>query len=114
MFPTVVVNGGLPPYTFRWNDPLSQTTSKAVNLCAGIYSVIVTDANGCEITGSVVVDQMTGLEEFSEITNINLFPNPSSGKVFLEMDFNQNLDISVNLLHRSPYINENRPATAKL
>lgn len=39
--------GGTPPYTYAWTDPLSQTTQTAISLCAGIYSVTVTDANGC-------------------------------------------------------------------
>lgn len=57
------------------------------------------DANGCEIIDSVLVDQMTGLEDFSEITHFNVFPNTSGGNVFLEMDFDENLDIQVQLFN---------------
>lgn len=46
--------GGLPPYTYQWNDPLNQTTQTASGLCAGNYTVTVTDANGCS-TGAIPV-----------------------------------------------------------
>ncbi len=39
------VNGGTPGYSFEWND--GQTTAMAENLAAGIYTLTVTDTNGC-------------------------------------------------------------------
>lgn len=48
---------GEAPFTFLWDDPLAQTTSTAVGLAAGIYSVTVTDNAGCQKTRSVVVTQ---------------------------------------------------------
>jgi len=39
------MNGGVTPFIYLWSD--GQTTSEAVGLCAGTYSVMVTDANGC-------------------------------------------------------------------
>jgi large repetitive protein len=38
--------GGLAPYSFEW-FPGNQTDANANNLTAGVYTVIVTDANGC-------------------------------------------------------------------
>src|SRR6201999_2879049 len=38
-------------YTYVWN-PTGQTTATATNLCSGVYSVTVTDNNGCTITQS--------------------------------------------------------------
>ncbi|MCB9190683.1 MAG: tandem-95 repeat protein [Flavobacteriales bacterium] len=46
--------GGTPPYTYQWSD--GQTTQTAVGLCAGIYQVTVTDANGCDVTTSNVIN----------------------------------------------------------
>ena len=40
-------SGGSSPYTYLWNDPNAQTTITATGLCAGPYTVSVTDANGC-------------------------------------------------------------------
>ena len=50
---TVVGSGGQAPYTYLWNN--GATTQTAIGLTAGTYSVVVTDANGCSTTCSVVV-----------------------------------------------------------
>ena len=47
--------GGQPPYQFLWNN--GQNTATAVNLGAGIYTVTVTDANGCTKANSVQISQ---------------------------------------------------------
>jgi hypothetical protein len=52
----VSVSGGTSPYTFVWN-PTSQTTSTITNLPSGVYSVMVTDNNGCTATQSVTVTE---------------------------------------------------------
>lgn len=46
--------GGTAPYTYLWSD--GQTTQTASNLCAGIYQVTITDANGCTVTTSRVIN----------------------------------------------------------
>jgi len=58
---TVIPSGGTIPFTYQWNDPASQTTSTASNLCAGTYDVIVTDANGCTDVVSGTVNNPVGL-----------------------------------------------------
>jgi len=48
---TVVVNsGGTGNYNYLWDDNLVQNTPTAVGLCAQNYTVIVSDANGCDTT----------------------------------------------------------------
>lgn len=50
--------GGTPPYNYLWSTtPVQQTTSTATGLCAGNYSVTVTDVNGCSDTHSDSVSQ---------------------------------------------------------
>ncbi|MBI3510273.1 MAG: gliding motility-associated C-terminal domain-containing protein [Bacteroidetes bacterium] len=45
---SVTASGGTPGYTYLWSN--SATASSISNLTAGIYTVTVTDANGCIIT----------------------------------------------------------------
>ena len=52
---TATVTGGTEPYSYLWDDPLLQTTSTASDLAEGTYTVTVTDANGCETTGTVIL-----------------------------------------------------------
>ncbi len=51
----VTVGGGIPPYSYFWTNGSDST--QAVFLTRGTYSVIVTDANQCTITSSVIVNQ---------------------------------------------------------
>jgi large repetitive protein len=54
----VVPTDGTAPYTYLWDAAAgNQTTQEATNLGAGIYSVTVTDDNGCTIERSIVVSQ---------------------------------------------------------
>jgi gliding motility-associated-like protein len=51
-----VGTGGVGPYTYQWNAAAgNQITQTATGLCAGTYSVTVTDATGCVATGTVTV-----------------------------------------------------------
>jgi gliding motility-associated-like protein len=54
---TVIPSGGTPSYTYVWSDTASQTTQMASALVTGLYSVTVTDFNGCSVTGSVFIPQ---------------------------------------------------------
>ncbi len=52
---TAQVSSGTPPYTYSWSTQPIQTTSTATGLDAGTYTVTVTDANGCTVSGTVTI-----------------------------------------------------------
>ena len=54
---TVVVSGGVAPYTYTWvnGSPSSASGSSIGNLSAGFYSCVVTSSNGCTYTATGVV-----------------------------------------------------------
>ncbi|HRH38436.1 MAG TPA: SprB repeat-containing protein, partial [Flavobacteriales bacterium] len=54
---TVHATGGAPNYSYNWNTVPAQTTPAAINLAAGNYSCIVTDANGCSANANVVISE---------------------------------------------------------
>ncbi len=49
--------GGIAPYTYSWNTTPVQTTSTASGLSAGVYTVIIGDANNCEVIANVTVTE---------------------------------------------------------
>ncbi len=58
---TVSPQGGTPPFTYLWDDSNNQTTDIASNLCAGKYTIIVTDTNGCVKSNSVTLSEPTAI-----------------------------------------------------
>ena len=56
---SVTVTSGNGPFTYQWNDPNQQTTNTASNLCAGSYTVTVSDGSGCSSSATVVVGSGT-------------------------------------------------------
>jgi hypothetical protein len=56
---TAIISGGTAGYTYLWDDPLAQITSTATNLAPGLYTVIITDANGCVISDATSVNAYT-------------------------------------------------------
>lgn len=63
-------SGGTQPYTYNW--PSFPLTGQMVNnVAAGMYPVIVTDANGCTITQTATVTEPTLLIASSTSTNAN-------------------------------------------
>ena len=50
---TVQVAGGTGPFTFLWNN--GDTSTSISGLCAGNYSVTITDSGGCAVMKSVLV-----------------------------------------------------------
>ncbi|MFT7614711.1 MAG: hypothetical protein ACI9J3_003694 [Parvicellaceae bacterium] len=52
-----IVTGGTGPYSYLWNDPLSQSTISANGLCSGNHLLSVTDANSCiAISNAILVE----------------------------------------------------------
>lgn len=97
---TATVGGGTPNYTYSWNTNPIQTTQTAVDLSGQeFYTVTVVDANNCQIIDSVFVVSTVNVNDFSEINHFNIYPNPSSGKVNLEIDLDQKLDIEIRLIN---------------
>ncbi len=54
---TVIPTGGTGSYTYSWDTTPVQTTDVITNLTAGVYTVIVTDANSCSETVAVTISQ---------------------------------------------------------
>ena len=84
----VSATGGTAPYFFAWNT--GQTGPSLTGLQAATYSVTLTDANGCEVVANftlpynIVIAQLDEYEQLGD--NLQLFPNPTSGLVYLQFE----------------------------
>ncbi|MEO5641694.1 MAG: PKD domain-containing protein [Bacteroidia bacterium] len=54
------VTGGVAPYTYAWS-PSGGTAAAANSLCAGNYSCLITDANGCLLTLTFTITEPNAL-----------------------------------------------------
>ena len=63
----IIVNGGVDPYSFVWND--SDTTQQRI-IGAGNYLIDVIDSNGCIASDSIVILEPDSLEIFLDYSDI--------------------------------------------
>ena len=73
----LTVTGGVGSYTFLWS--FGFTTQNLSNLLPGVYSVMVTDANGCTSSSTFVVSNEAGIATYNSISDkITMYPNPAN------------------------------------
>lgn len=73
---TLTVGGGTGGFTYNWNT--GATTQNLSGLTAGTYSVSITDANGCLITGTFIVETTVGISPNQFPLSVSVQPNPFS------------------------------------
>ncbi len=66
-------SGGTPAYLYSWNTLPVQTAQTATGLCAGNYTVTVTDSQGCSNTASISITQPASITVTSSQTNVACF-----------------------------------------
>lgn len=69
----VEITGGTPLYSILWDDPLAQTTLVAGDLCAGTYTITVTDNNGCIRTETIDIDEPDEFDISTSQTTLDCF-----------------------------------------
>jgi len=98
---TAVVTGGTAPYTYLWTGSqgnVPQTSQTAIGLVSVVYTVQVTDFNGCTVSGTIdMADFNIGIEEpvYNFGAGITMYPNPTSDVTYVEYEFNTSVDLTV-------------------
>ncbi len=65
---SVTPTGGSSPYTYQWS-PSGGNNASATGLSAGTYTCLITDANGCTATQTVLITEPTQLSASSSGTS---------------------------------------------
>lgn len=82
------IEGGIAPYAIQWYDPLILEDNGSIdNLTPGIYNVLISDFNGCQIDTSFRVEMVNTLIE-SSVLKSQVFPNPFSDIVQVHSPYN--------------------------
>jgi hypothetical protein len=82
------ISGGTPAYSIQWNN--NETTEDLTNLAPGLYTVTVTDANGCQAAtaGEVIFENTNTVSEL-ENNDWTIFPNPSNNDATIKWNNNK-------------------------
>lgn len=89
---TITVEGGTPPYSYAWSDQNFQMTDTAFALVPGIYTVTVTDANGCMFSEEVEVGQTTDVQDINTAV-LQGYPNPAESFFYIQMPSATDVDM---------------------
>jgi len=99
----VNTKGGTAPFSYLWDDSLSQTTVTATGLCANFYTVKVIDFNGDTAFSTVVINETIVNSDFTSTTFISgrvAFKYTSTGATDWFWSFGDgNTSISENPIH---------------
>ena len=79
---TVNVSGGTAPYTYNWSSGGIGATE--TGLVAGVYTVNITDANGCLEVVEVTVGSQVGITSINSDMSLLIYPNPAHASVELK------------------------------
>jgi hypothetical protein len=67
----LTVTGGTMPYTYSWSN--GRTTQDVASLVPGMYTVTVTDANGCTATAGRTITQPTVISETCIVNQVGCY-----------------------------------------
>ncbi len=87
------VFGGVSPYTFLWSN--GATTQSISGLTGGVYTVTITDSNGCTTTQSFVVNTPVNTQEAALFQQFLLSPNPTDGLALLSMKLHESAMVRI-------------------
>ncbi|MDA7803334.1 glycine-rich protein [Crocinitomix sp.] len=95
----ITVSGGTPAYDFDWdNDGAGEfgDPEDLTGIAGGTYTVVVSDANGCEDTETIVVDSKLTIGQNAESV-ISVYPNPTNDRLVINSSGNFSIQLfSVN------------------
>ncbi|HRI59238.1 MAG TPA: T9SS type A sorting domain-containing protein [Saprospiraceae bacterium] len=95
------ITGGTPPYQYQWllsnDNPFPGQTDSLLNgVFAGNYKIKVTDSNGCVFVSEVfTIENIVPVNEPGLNAQISVFPNPTTGKLYLRFNLPSRLETEV-------------------
>jgi hypothetical protein len=77
------INGGTLPYFIDWQDPLIDNELVKCGLGEGVYSIYVTDKNGCKDSIDIVLDHTLSTIQADNF-ELKIYPNPAREKAYIQ------------------------------
>jgi hypothetical protein len=98
------VSGGTPPYLYQWST--GDTVEDISVASPGLYSVLIQDANACEIEG----DFWMGIQGKMELdwSDFNIYPNPASDFLYVTARELRNVRFELYGMNGKKYLDVNQ------
>ncbi len=118
-WPSFELTGGLPEGGVYSGTGIENGWFDPASAGVGTHTITYTyvDANNCEnfATETILVDPCTGVNDLSDLSGINIYPNPTSGLITMEFEDNTGpLEIKVvNTLNKVVYSETTETMTGK-
>ncbi len=93
----VTVNGGSAPYSYTWSNGVTGATNS--NVGSGVYSVTISDANGCSTTETFGLTS-NGIDLATRVF-LKVFPNPAvnAAEVNLQISLNEKTEATISVIN---------------
>ena len=104
-----VVSGPMP-HQLLWN--IGGTLNPLTGLNPGNYVATLTDGNLCSVTDSILVGNSVNINEY-KVNDFLIYPNPSSGKISLNIFNNEFNSINLEVFNLSGELIEKRFLSGK-
>ncbi|UTW60673.1 right-handed parallel beta-helix repeat-containing protein [bacterium SCSIO 12741] len=90
--------GGTTPYqSYTWSN--GDTTATSTRLANGVNTVTVVDDNGCTFSAQIdIFSEYTGINNLLATGAFQIYPNPTTGLVNIELNLNGAENVSVRVL----------------
>ncbi len=90
--------------SYQWyygGNPIQGATQSTYTITqSGVYWVVVTDANGCELESEPIETSfIDGVEELEGVNEISIYPNPSSGIIYAALDVTHHQKLTISLIN---------------
>lgn len=107
----ITVTGGSGPYSFLWSN--GATTEDLAGVVPGVYTVAITDLNGCVTSGTYTVSFNIGIaDQGSAAAVVSLYPNPANDNFTIDAGTSEILKVElIDVLGQVVYTEQ--PNTAK-
>ncbi|MFL2574427.1 MAG: T9SS type A sorting domain-containing protein [Flavobacteriales bacterium] len=90
-----LVDGGISPYNYIWNNDSLLISDTVTNLCSGTYILIAQDLNGCQASSLDSINQPNQIPIFLDSITNNTIYGGNTGNIFITL-INQSSSTSFN------------------
>ena len=95
---TIINVSGIEPITYDWGG-IAGNSNTIENLSAGIYSVTVTDAEGCSQIELIEVRVLVADNELADLESLSLYPNPVKELLQVKANFKKAATVNVSMFN---------------